>query len=221
MEITQIVNWMSAIFYGIAFTFFLTAFPFFFWKKKRDLRLLETRIKEKIEKDINLEPKDIVALGKALDFGPIHSRKPIYNLLLHYDDKEKFQKINNLRDAIEREEPFDDMPDEVKPSLVRISALVEKTDDDKQLLLPVYKTLAKYVELESERDKFRSRARWGTIIAVFSLLMGAFSFYQSLHSPTIEQIQKVLMEHRMSENNKNEIKQINSKALVGNQNSQN
>jgi hypothetical protein len=48
--------------------------------------------------------------------------------------------------------------------------------------------------------------------------MGAFSFYQSLHSPTIEQIQKVLVEHRMLENNKNEINQTNSKDLVGSQN---
>ena len=93
------------------------------------------------------------------------------------------------------------MPDEVKPSLVRIAALVEGVGDtgDKHLLLPVHKTLAKYVELESERDKFRLRARWGTVIAVVSLLMGIFSFYQSLKSPTLDQIQKVLKESQVIE----------------------
>ncbi len=93
------------------------------------------------------------------------------------------------------------MPDEVKPSLVRIADLVEGTGDagDKHLLLPIHKTLAKYVELESERDKFRSRARWGTIIAVVSLLIGIFSFYQSLKSPTLNQIKKVLKESQTIE----------------------
>jgi hypothetical protein len=86
------------------------------------------------------------------------------------------------------------MPDEVKPSLVRISKLVEEagSDGDKHLLLPVHKTLAKYVELESEREKIKGRARWGMVITIVSVLMGAFSFYQALKAPTIEQIREAV-----------------------------
>jgi hypothetical protein len=201
MTIAEFSNWIVAVFYILALSVCVTVFPWLYIKKQKDLYRLERNIKDKFEIGISLEPKDILALGKALGFGPINARKPIYNLLLDSNDKEKFEQINSLRKEIEKEEPFDDMPDEVKPTLLRLSKLVEEygSDSDKHILLPVHKTLAKYVELESERDKFRTRSRWGTVITVVSIIMGAFSFYQSLKSPTIEQIEQVVnRDHKQS-----------------------
>ena len=196
MTITIFIQWMTAIFYIMAFLLFVFVLPIVFIKKKFDLRRLESCIKEKIDKGINLEPNDIFALGKALDFGPINSRKPIYSLLLNYNEKDKFDQVNSIRIKIEKEEPFSDMPDEVKMPLTRISFLAEnsETESDKYLLLPIHKILAKYVELESERDKFRSRAKWSIIVTIITTLMGAYSFYLSLKSPTIEQIRKTFQE---------------------------
>lgn len=202
MSIADFYNLIVAIFYLIAVILLVTIFPWMLIKKKQDLNKLERHIKEKIEKGILLEPKDITALGKSLNFGPVTARKPIYSLLLQYDDKDKFQIINKLRQEIEKEEPFDDMPDEVKPSLVRLSKLVEEvgSDGDKHLLLPVHKTLAKYVELESEREKIKARARWGMVITIVSILMGAFSFYQALKAPTLEQIKEAVSTESMKNN---------------------
>ncbi len=205
MTIAEFSNWIVAIFYVIATIFIVTALPWLFFKKQQNIKKLEKHIKEKIEKGIQLEPKDITALGKALNLGSVNSRKPIYSLLLQYDDKDKFQVVNKLRQEIEKEEPFDDMPDEVKPSLVRISKLVEETgsDGDKHLLLPVHKVLAKYVELESEREKIKSRARWGAVITVVSVLMGAFSFYQAIKAPTLDEIRQAIVGEALTEQKDN------------------
>ncbi len=194
-----------ASFYILIFLSIIFAFPVFLVKKKKDMYRLENCIKEKIDKGINLEPSDITALGKALNFGPINSRKPIYKLLLQYSDKDKFELVNSIRIKIEKEEPFSDMPDEVKAPLTRISYLIDNagSDSDKHLLLPIHKILAKYVELESERDKFRSRARWGVIITIMSTLMGAYSFYQSFKSPTLEDIRKAFKEESLILKTKN------------------
>lgn len=194
MTIAEFFDLVVAVFYFIAIVLLVTVLPWIFIKKRQDTKKLEKHIKEKIEKGIELEPKDITALGKSLNLGPVSARKPIYSLLLQYDEKDKFETINKLRKEIEIEEPFDDMPDEVKPSLVRISKLVEEagSDGDRHLLLPVHKALAKYVELESEREKIKGRAHWGMVITIVSVLMGAFSFYQSFKAPTLEQIREAV-----------------------------
>jgi hypothetical protein len=56
---------------------------------------------------------------------------------------------------IEKEEPFDELPDEVKPSLSRLLKIIESSKDesDKHVLLPITSALNKYTELKLEQEK--------------------------------------------------------------------
>ncbi len=193
MSIAEVLNWILTIFYTIMISTFITVIPFLLLLKMRRLNKLERSIKKMIEKGVPLEPKDIVILGKAFKLGPKTSREPIYSLLSGCDTIDKFEQIKKLITAIEKEEPFDDMPDEVKPSLSRISKLIEASgnESDQHLLLPLHKSLSHYVELKLESDKIKTRVRLSILIAVVSIIIGALSFNQSLKSPTIDDIKLI------------------------------
>lgn len=101
---------------------------------------------------------------------------------------------------IEKEEPFDELPDEVKPSLSRLSKLIEKSNDsaDKHILLPVTTALTKYVELKVEQEKAKKQTNRAYVITIISFVVGAISFYFTLKSPSEADIKKA-MEQVLSE----------------------
>jgi hypothetical protein len=191
MSINEYMNLIVTAFYAVAFLIFLTVLPYMYLRKRRNIKVLESQIKSKIENGITLDPKLLNDFGKALGLGHFSSREPVYKLLLECNEVERFNEINDLLQKIKKEEPFDDMPDEVKPSLIRITDLVEKSEDasDKHLLLPINKILAKYVELEANKEKLKSRSRWSFSISVISILVGAWSLYQS---PSLSDIEKIV-----------------------------
>ncbi|UCX03677.1 hypothetical protein [Shewanella glacialimarina] len=191
MSINEYMNLIVTAFYAVAFLIFLTVLPYMYLRKRRNIKVLESQIKSKIENGITLDPKLLNDFGKALGLGHFSSREPVYKLLLECNEVERFNEINDLLQKIKKEEPFDDMPDEVKPSLIRITDLVEKSEDasDKHLLLPINKILAKYVELEANKEKLKSRSRWSFSISVISILVGAWSLYQS---PSLNDIEKIV-----------------------------
>ena len=124
MSINEYMNLIVTAFYAVAFLIFLTVLPYMYLRKRRNIKVLESQIKSKIENGITLDPKLLNDFGKALGLGHFSSREPVYKLLLECNEVERFNEINDLLQKIKKEEPFDDMPDEVKPSLIRITSNV-------------------------------------------------------------------------------------------------
>ena len=100
----------------------------------------------KIENKFELTSQDISLLGLAYGLSPSSSRLALYRVYKDIDNKENFLLLKKLVIAIEKEEPFDTMPDEVKPSLSRILELTSnsESDTDRHILTPITNILTKY-----------------------------------------------------------------------------
>ena len=138
----------------------------------------------------SFQQKTLSILGISFDLTAFQSRKVIYKIFREADNKETFESLKKLVQEIESEEPFDDMPDEVKPSLARLTKIAEGSDEDsdKHLLAPILGVLSKYVEQKSEQEKLKKQTNRAYVVTIISFVVGAISFYFTLTSPSAEDI---------------------------------
>lgn len=171
-------------------------------QKRKNKERMRANVVKKLASNVTLSAKDIIHIGRGFDLSPQSSRDVIFKLHVDVDDPAIFSTLKTLVAEIEKEEPFDELPDEVKPSLSRLSKLIEQSNDsaDKHILLPVTTTLTKYVELKVEQEKAKKQTNRAYAITIISFVVGAFSFYFTLKSPSEADIKKameqVLLERR-------------------------
>ncbi|QUM88851.1 hypothetical protein HWV03_08590 [Moritella sp. 36] len=161
-------------------------------QKRKNADAMRKNIHTKISVGIKLSSKDVVNIGRSFELTAFQARKVVYKIFREADTKESFASLNEIVQEIENEEPFDDMPDEVKPSLVRMSKIIDesKEESDKHLLSPIIGSLSKYVELKSEQEKLKKQNTRAYIVTIISFLVGSMSFYFTLTSPSVKDIVK-------------------------------
>jgi hypothetical protein len=190
----DIFNLFMAIFY---ISIMAGAIVFVFWmtiQKRKNMEKMKSNIKHKLTSSVELSAKDINIIGRGFDLSSKNSRDAVYKLYAETDDATSFAALKALVNDIEKEEPFDDLPDEVKPSLSRLLKLVESSPEisDKHVLLPITSTLNKYTELKSEQEKAKKQTNRAYIITIISFVVGAISFYFTLKSPSDVDIKKAM-----------------------------
>jgi hypothetical protein len=168
-------------------------FVFALWiKRTRDRRIsqLQEDLKSKIEAGFKLTSKDIVIIGRAYDLSAKNSREALYRVYKGIKNPDEFEKLKDLVAEIEKEEPFDTMPDEVKPSLLRVSELSYKSgeESDKHILTPITNILTKYQELLEEQKKTRKQTNIAYMLTIVSFIVGAVSLYFAVTAPTASEI---------------------------------
>ena len=163
-------------------------------QRRKNMERMRANVSKKLAANVSLSAKDVVYIGRGFDLSAKSSRDVIYKLYTDTDDLTPFSILKTLVSDIEKEEPFDELPDEVKPSLCRLGKLIENSADmsDKHILMPITATLNKYVELKSEQDKARKQTNRAYVITVISFVVGAISFYFTLKSPSEGDIKKAL-----------------------------
>lgn len=203
----DLLNLFMAIFY-LAVT--AGAVVFVFWmtiQRKKNMERMKSNIKNKLTASVSLTAKDITLIGRGFDLSSKNSHDAVYKLYAETDDANAFSSLKKLVEEIEKEEPFDDLPDEVKPSLSRLVKLVESSQElsDKHVLLPITSTLNKYTELKLEQEKSKKQTNRAYVITIISFVVGAISFYFTLKSPSDVEIKKameqVLIERSITNNN--------------------
>lgn len=169
-------------------------------QKRKNKDRMRANVVKKLTSNVTLSAKDIIHIGRGFDLSPQSSRDVVFKLHADVDDPAFFSTLKALVAEIEKEEPFDELPDEVKPSLSRLSKLIEQSNDsaDKHILLPVTTTLTKYVELKVEQEKAKKQTNRAYVITIISFVVGAISFYFTLKSPSEADIKKA-MEQVVSE----------------------
>ncbi|MBQ0712167.1 MAG: hypothetical protein KBT53_04330 [Porticoccus sp.] len=184
------VNLIMGISYIIVIGSFIVFASWMTIQRRKNAEAMKRNIESKLGSEINLCSRDIVNIGKSFDLTPFQSRKIVYKIFSGANNPEAFSKLKQLVNEIETEEPFDDLPDEVKPSLVRITKISEETkeESDKYILSPIIQTLNKFVELKSEQEKLKKQTTRAYFISVISVVIGAVSFYFTLTSPSAEEI---------------------------------
>ena len=187
-------------------TLFMTAFYpllivsgiiFLSWttiQRRRNMEMLKENVNKKLAANVSMSAKDIIHIGRGFDLSPKSSSDVIYKLYTDANDPTSYAILKTLVSDFEKEEAFDDLPDEVKPSLTRIVKLIDHTNDpaDKHILLPITTTLNKYVELKAEQEKAKKQTNRAYIITIISFVVGATSFYFTLKSPSADDIKKTV-----------------------------
>lgn len=171
----------------IAFAIFMSWLTI---QRRKNADAMQKNVHAKMASGIQLTAKDVVNIGKSFDLTAFQSRKVIYKIFREADNKEIFESLKRLVQEIEAEEPFDDMPDEVKPSLSRLTKIAEDSeeDSDKHLLAPILGVLSKYVEQKSEQEKLKKQTNRAYVATVISFIAGAISLYFTLTSPSAKDI---------------------------------
>lgn len=181
-------GWFEAFIASAYVLIFIGAGFFLSWmtiQRKKNMDGMKDNIRQKIAASIPLSAKDVVYIGRGFSLSPASSRSVVYRLFSAVSDAKDYQSLKDLIVEIEKEEPFEDLPDEVKPSLSRLTKIIESTSDesDKHVLLPITSTLNKYVELRAEQEKFKKQNTRAYVISIVSFVVGAVSFYFTLKSP--------------------------------------
>ncbi|HIF9341197.1 TPA: hypothetical protein ACX6RU_001259 [Photobacterium damselae] len=172
---------------------FIGMFVLVLWIKhtrERRINQLQEDLKSKIEAGFKLTSKDIVIIGRAYDLSAKSSREALYRVYKGIKKPDEFEKLKDLVAEIEKEEPFDTMPDEVKPSLLRVSELSYKSgeESDKHILTPITNILTKYQELLEEQKKTRKQTNIAYMLTIVSFIVGAVSLYFAVTAPTASEI---------------------------------
>lgn len=183
----NIVIMGSYIFMIVAFAIFVSWLTI---QRRKNADAMQKNVHAKMASGLQLTAKDVVNIGKSFDLTAFQSRKVIYKIFREADNKETFESLKRLVQEIEAEEPFDDMPDEVKPSLSRLTKIAEDSEEssDKHLLAPILGVLSKYVEQKSEQEKLKKQTNRAYVATVISFIVGAISLYFTLTSPSAKDI---------------------------------
>lgn len=161
---------------------------------QKNAELMKNNILEKFTAEIEISVKDIIIIGQAFNLDAYQSRQVIYDIFKDASEQEEFKKIQNLVAEIEKEEPFDGLPVEVKLPLAKLTKLIEQSNEDsnKHLLSPLIQTLNKYVELKNEQERLKEQNKKAYFYTVVSVVIGMASIclaiYIAVVSPTAKDI---------------------------------
>lgn len=163
-------------------------------QRRKNMAMMSENIKTKLKANVALSPKKIVHIGRGYSLSAKQSRDVIYNLYANIDDPASHDALDSLVSEIEKVELFDDLPEEVKPSMSRIAKLIDNSSEssDKQILTPVATKLNEYVELKAEQEKMRKQTNRAYLITMISFFVGAISLYFTLKSPSDGDIKKAV-----------------------------
>lgn len=163
-------------------------------QRRINMERMRVNVSQKLAANVILSVKDVACIGRGFDLSAQNSRDVIYKLYVEANEPTSFEALKALIADIESDEPFDELPDEVKPSLSRIGKLIESSSavSDKNIMLPISTTLNKYVELKAEQEKAKNQIYRAYAITIISFVVGAMSFYFMLKSPSEGDIKKVM-----------------------------
>ncbi len=195
------LNLIVGLFYVVALVVALVFLSWFAIQQRKHRDAAQRDILAKLAAGLTLTSKDIVHIGQAYNISPHQSRTIVYRIYGQTNNEKEFMLLKSLIDDIEKEEPFDNLPDEVKPSLVRITQLLSNSSEelDKHILTPVVQALSRYIEQRGEQEKLKKQTNRAYMVTVFSFMVGAISFYFTVTAPSAEEIAKALMETKQAQ----------------------
>lgn len=152
------------------------------------------RVQKKIENGISLTATEIVDVGRGLRLSSGQSISALFELYATAEDKDKHQIYRSLIDDLNRAEPFETLPEELRPSLARLAALCEQSDNstDKDLLVPLTKVLSEYQDMKRDHATIKKQGRVSYVVALISFFIGIVGLVLAFTGPSKQFIQTAL-----------------------------
>lgn len=160
-------------------------------REKKRAKLKE-QIKKKIENKIDLEAKEIADIGRGFGLSVGHAMDVLYQLYSEAEDEESHARYKKLLAEINRTEPFESLPEEVRPSLARLSEISHSTtqESDKELLHPITKVLEEYQEMKRDHATMKRQNKISYVVALVSFFVGVVGLVLAFTGPSKEFIQE-------------------------------
>lgn len=161
--------------------------------KERRKALLDN-IAEKLKDNIDLNVQDILNIGRGVGASHSDSIGVIFQLLAAAKDGQEVAAAKKLVAELNAKEPFEDLPEEVKPSLLRLSEMCKQatSDSDKSLLIPVHRALATYKTMLIDHATIKSQSRISYVVAIVSVCIGIVGLVLAFRTPSVKAIEQVV-----------------------------
>ena len=193
-----LVSSIFAVGFTVTLAFlFKKAFPLLFEddESRNGIRKkVRQSVQEKLEANISLTVQDIIDIGRGYGATVQTSIDSIYKILSETKDENDFNRIKNLIADINKKAPFEDLPEEVKPSMIRLSEICSEaeSESDKNLLIPIQQSLSNYKTMRLDHDKMSTRSRISYTIAVISFFIGIVGIVLAFRTPSEEFIRTTI-----------------------------
>jgi len=201
----ELLRIVMAVVYVVAIASMGVFFSWLTIQRRRNTEAMRKNILSKLSSGIEISAKDVTNIGRAFDLSAYQARQVLYKIYSDANKKEEFEKLKELVSEIEKEEPFDDLPDEVKPSMVRLTKITESSgeESDKHLLSPISQTLNKYVELRSDQEKRKKQTSRAYALTFASFIFGVVGIYFSVTAPSANDIALEILKKSNSSESQN------------------
>lgn len=154
-------------------------------EQERRESALRERILDRLANDMEVTAKDFERFHNALELNQ-HQAKRVVDAIYSEQLSEQVTagvigKVDALLGDLEAKRPFDNLPAEVRPSLIRIEKTLSASPDeeDKAVLTPVVNALHSYVELVRQQRRLGLHRNIAYGIGAASLLLGLAALFLS------------------------------------------
>lgn len=194
MKANDILNIILVILYIIAISIGIYIAFKSAKNKKKWTEDLKNGVLNKIKSGIDISANDVNLMARATGLSTKSVSECISKLLLIENNKEIFEKIRSLSIDFNKIEPYENLPDEVKPSLMRIQELIDVSNrsSDMALLNPIQRNLASYAEQKNEYETSKKRSKWFNLITIIGFVVGIIGLYFTLNTPDSKDIEKII-----------------------------
>ena len=193
MDLNKVLNIIFIIVYVGGVTLFAVLMAKVALDKRRGRAELKASILAKLMASIALSAKDVNTMARGAGLARASVSKCLSQLLLETNDQQVFASLQKLAADLEKTEPFEDLPPEVKPSLVRLQELIEASSQksDVHLLSPIQRALGSYVEQKAELESSKRVGKWMNLISIIGFIVGLWGFYFAWKSPDAKEMEAV------------------------------
>lgn len=163
-------------------------------RREKSRNKLKDQIKKKLQGGIVLDASEITDIGRGLRLSAAQSTEVLYELYSEAEEQEQHAHFKALLAEINRAEPFEALPEEVRPSLARLSIICQETaqSSDKELLHPLTKVLGEYQEMKRDHASIKKQSRVSYVIALISFFVGIVGLLLAFSGPSKQFISQEL-----------------------------
>lgn len=193
MDLNKVLNIIFIVVYVGGVALFAVLMAKVALDKRRGRAELKASILAKLKASIALSAKDVNTMARGAGLARASVSKCLSQLLLETNDQQAFASLQKLAADLEKTEPFEDLPPEVKPSLVRLQELIEASSQksDVHLLSPIQRALGSYVEQKAELESSKRVGKWMNLISIIGFIVGLWGFYFAWKSPDAKEMEAV------------------------------
>lgn len=190
MQLQTTLSVILIILYGIIFIVIVPFGVYMTWRESRNKLQLRAAIQTQVHQGLDVTADYVRKMAHGLGINRTAVPRVVNRILSDISDAATSKAVFALSQQLEKEEPFNELPEEVRPSLMRLVELCDSsgTKSDHLLLSPIQRSLNSYVELQAQVKRGRRMNMIINGVGVISLFVGLWGAYATLQSPTAGQI---------------------------------